>query len=134
MNGTKGISRTSPPSKIAEKPVALVDDLVALLNETKSRETFAVTLAVLQNLGTDARSAVPAIMRNADRLGLFEGALTGDSKGKEAAADVLDTIAAILGKKITNVPQPPCCVPQPMAPACSTGNALVPPAPLAQTY
>jgi hypothetical protein len=87
-----------------QKSAALVEQLVALLNETKSKETFTVTLIVLQKLGTEAKSAVPAILRNADRLGLFEGALSGDSKGKQSTTDVLDTIDAVLGK--TPSPQP----------------------------
>jgi hypothetical protein len=91
------------------KPASIVDELVAILNETKSKETFTVTLTVLQKFGKEAKPAVPSILRNADRLGLFAGALAGDSKGKQASNDVLEAIDSILGKESDQLPSPDGC-------------------------
>jgi hypothetical protein len=56
-------------------------------------------LAVLKKLGKEAKPAIGAILRNADRLGMFKGALERESKGKgkEMAEGVLDAIDTILG-------------------------------------
>jgi hypothetical protein len=97
---------TTPPPRAAKraKANALVEELVDILNGTKSKETFSVTLAVLQKLGKEARPAISAILRNADRLGLFEGGFSGDSKAKQAVTEVLEAIDAILERPTAPAP------------------------------
>jgi hypothetical protein len=50
----------------------VVGELVTILNETKSPDTFVVTVSCLGMMGHDARMAVPSIIRNAERLGLLK--------------------------------------------------------------
>jgi hypothetical protein len=83
---------------VARRPTGLVGELVGILNDTKSRGTFLVTLAVLQKLGPEARPAIPAILRNADRLDLFENTTAPNARDKQIAAEVLAVIDAILGR------------------------------------
>jgi hypothetical protein len=85
-----GNPRGVPP----RKPASLVEELVGVLDQTTSRQTFLVTLAVLRDLGQEAKPAVAAILRNADRLKLF--ADEDSVRCKQAAADVLSAIKEIL--------------------------------------
>jgi hypothetical protein len=48
----------------------LVEELRSLLQDTSSRDTFLLTVKALADIGPEARSAVPAIIRGAERLGL----------------------------------------------------------------
>jgi hypothetical protein len=50
----------------------VIDELTAILKETKSAETFVVTAMVLGRMGPEAKQAIPIIIRNAERLELFE--------------------------------------------------------------
>src|SRR5207302_1436613 len=57
--------------------------------------TFMVTLRMLENMGPPAEPAIPAVLRNAERLGLFRDYLTakeGKSHWVEAVAKSLDRI------------------------------------------
>ncbi|HKB40226.1 MAG TPA: hypothetical protein VKD72_27600, partial [Gemmataceae bacterium] len=47
----------------------LVGALVAILEETRSPDTLLVTVKALADLGPRARTAVPAVIRSAERLG-----------------------------------------------------------------
>jgi hypothetical protein len=74
----------------APNPDGLVGELIAILNETKSVDTFAVTCGLLEKMGAEARPAVPAMLRNAERLGLLKkGLLTGKKGRRQEAADSL---------------------------------------------
>jgi hypothetical protein len=77
-----------PPST-EEDEVAV--ELVAILDKTESVDTFVVTLETLAAIRPDYRRAVPAAIRNADRLGLLKGVVTNGrlSKAQEAVLDVL---------------------------------------------
>jgi hypothetical protein len=95
----------------------LVGELVAILNETKSKDTFLVTVAALQKIGPEARASAPAIIRNADRLGLLRGISREPkketSKGR-AAEVVLEALDEVLGGNHARTGQPrqaPCTVP-----------------------
>jgi hypothetical protein len=66
----------------------LVSELIAILNETKSVSTFYLTLGVLAEMGPRAEPAIPAIIRNAERLDCGAG-----------STDILErTIKAVLRK------------------------------------
>jgi hypothetical protein len=95
-NPVRVIPPTPAPSvKKPAKPASVVEELVAILNETKSTDTFLATLAVLVKFGKEARAAVPAIVRNADRLAVFTGFAGAGDEGK-TAREVVETIYTIL--------------------------------------
>jgi hypothetical protein len=111
-----------PPKKLAIGSASVrkqvVQELTAILNETDSAETFLVTTMVLEQLGPAARPAVPAIVRNAERLGLFkhlfrdEGRVTKAQaaesvKHGQAVDVVLKAVETILQGKQRWGPAPP---------------------------
>src|SRR5690242_14454057 len=59
---------------------ALVKELVEILNTTQTKDTFAVTAAALV-FTRNSRQALPAVIRNGERLGAFEGLLRRLSSG-----------------------------------------------------
>jgi hypothetical protein len=59
---------------------ALVNELVAILNETASRDTFCMTVQILGALKADPRLVAPAIIRNAERLKISKGILKPESQ------------------------------------------------------
>jgi hypothetical protein len=54
----------------------LVSELILILQETKSPDTFLVTVNALACVGPRAKAAVPAIIRHAERLGLLKDILS----------------------------------------------------------
>jgi hypothetical protein len=50
----------------------LVPRLIDILNTTKSRDAYWTTLKVLEGLGAESKPAIPAIIKNAERLGFFQ--------------------------------------------------------------
>jgi hypothetical protein len=56
----------------ASSDETLVKGLIAVLDETKSRDTFCLTVQVLASLKTESWRAIPAILRSAERLGISE--------------------------------------------------------------
>lgn len=132
----------------------VIDELTAILKETKSPETFLVTAMTLGRMGPEAKRAIPAIIRNAERLEMFEDLFEAKtSPSSRAAEEVFTAIEMILDKKagakgrvqmwqtpaansMYGYGPPPCCapatpatpaytpVPGTLAPACP-----VPPAP-----
>ena len=65
-----GVDRGASAMKADQK---LADELVKILNETQSSETFFVTLQCLMHTKASPDIAVPVIIRNADRLRLMKG-------------------------------------------------------------
>jgi hypothetical protein len=107
----------------------VLQELTAILNETDSADTFLVTTMVLEKMGPDARAAVPALVRNAERLGLLKGLFRADGRGKkaEAAEVVMKAIETILQKKQRyGYPPAACYPPDPLlrggsySPPCAT--------------
>src|SRR5206468_868355 len=75
----------------------VVQELVAILNETSSADTFVVTTVVLGEMGFAARPALPAIIRNGERLGLFRGLASPNKDDRpEVACDIMGSIDHIL--------------------------------------
>jgi hypothetical protein len=118
-----GLSASAAPAPPATTPApiaGLVGELAGILNETKSKETFSVTLAVLRKMGPEAKPAVPVILRNADRLGLFDGAVVPNGQARQAATEVLTAIDAILGRsEASPVPTAPVQVGGVAGPTCA---------------
>src|SRR5258708_3194104 len=81
------VSQADPPKPRTE----LVEEMIDLLNKTDSSDTFFVALKLLEPLKTDAKMAIPAIMRNAERLGIFKSHLA-DKDETEMVESVLKTL------------------------------------------
>ena len=75
----------------------LLLELVAILNETKSVDTFVVTLSLLEGMGKQAEPAIPTIIRNAERLGLFKDHSSPRAANGELAEDILGCLEKIRG-------------------------------------
>jgi hypothetical protein len=95
------------PARSPAAPSAAVDpvkDLVAILSETKSMDTYLTVVVTLGRMGAEARPAVGAIVRNGERLGIFEGSFGGGG-ATGAQAPVIDALAAIVqGQPLTSLP------------------------------
>lgn len=62
----------SNPSPSSSTDAKIIDEMIAILKETKSEETFVVTAMALGRMGPEAKRALPQLIRNAERLELFE--------------------------------------------------------------
>jgi hypothetical protein len=72
-----------------------VQELIKILNETKSPYTLVATTVALAPLGDKAKVAVPAILRNAERLKVLESLGNPESKKGELANLLLESICMI---------------------------------------
>jgi hypothetical protein len=96
----------------------LSDELVKILDETQSTETFFVTLECIVHTKTDPAVAVPVIIRNADRLRLTKGLFDHSDKtaGQEILAVALKHFILVsegrlkIVKKKSHLPDPPAGV------------------------
>jgi hypothetical protein len=86
---------TASPAPEHKSAAAVVDDLVAVLAETKSKDVYTAAVVALAHLGTDARAALPDILKNAERLGVLEGAFDADECKSVQCEVILDAVAAI---------------------------------------
>lgn len=107
-----------PVARFCPPPVAgnakLVEELRSLLQETNSADTFQLTAMALAHLGPDAKSAVPAIIRGAERLGLIKDLEKQMKEEEGPGLLVIDCLDQILAG--------PGCAPQ-----CCSGVFAVPP-------
>jgi hypothetical protein len=99
--------------KLPKTTAELVEELVLILEETKSEETFTLTVGVLTELGEEAKGAIPSILRNAERLQLLNG--KDSDRSLRLSSDLRKAIQAILGKS-TN---PSWNAPRSLCPACA---------------
>jgi hypothetical protein len=68
-------------------------ELVALIKETESPETFTMSLFALASLKPKDKTLVSLAIRQADRLGMMEGMLSDKlTPAQEALADVMEMI------------------------------------------
>jgi hypothetical protein len=96
-----------------------VTDLIAVLGEVKSKDTYLAAVLTLGALGAEARPAIPAILKNGERLGIFQGAFATDD-GKTADGKVVLQILVGIAQGKAGVPEH-TRVPAP-APVCTTGG------------
>jgi hypothetical protein len=144
---------TCCPSATAAKSSSdndkVIDELTAILKETKSSETFIVTAMVLGRMGPDAKRALPIIIRNAERLELFDDLYktNASAENRAAAQEVVAALEMILDKKAGAKgrtwanPAPTCYTPAigygstssgtPVCPAPTYAPATLPPTPSA---
>jgi hypothetical protein len=90
----------------------LVQELVKILNETKSPQTLLATTLALMPMGKKAQAAVPAIIRNAERLKVFETLKDISSPKAENATIIMTAVMAIqmdlaLTKEMLDLPGGP---------------------------
>ena len=123
----------------------IVQELVKILDDTSSPQTLLATTLALMPMGKKAQSAVPAIIRNAERLKVFEPLKNMSSAKAENAALVLEAILVIqmdmpLTKEMLGMPggpfgqmiqiappPPPTPLYPPAVPYGAYGPGLVPP-------
>ncbi len=92
----QAVTESVPAQTIEHKPAAgVVDDLVAVLAETKSKDVYTAAVVALAHLGTDARPALSDILKNAERLGVLEGAFAAGGCKSIQCEVILDAVAAI---------------------------------------
>src|SRR5262249_12661779 len=78
----------------SRRDAKFTDELLSILNETKSPDAFLVTLSILQEVKPDAQEVVPAIIRNAERLRLFKR--TDPDQPTEQQKMIVECIAALM--------------------------------------
>jgi hypothetical protein len=93
----RSVESPSAPIKPPEpaKKADLVSELIAVLNETKSVDSFLVTLELLEDMEAQAQPAIPAIIRNAERLGVFKDHLKTDGRESEQVKKITMTLYKI---------------------------------------
>jgi hypothetical protein len=123
----------SPPVNAANKESSaedqVVQELVEILNETKSPQTLLATTLALMPMGKKAQTAVPVIIRNAERLKMF-GPLKDMSSAKaENATVILPAVMAIqmdlhMTKEMLGFPMGPLAGPRQdvLSPPCYNTN------------
>jgi hypothetical protein len=114
----------------------LVQDLIQIINETNSVDTFFVTTKLLEEMGSKSRAAVPAIIRNAERLQVFKDTMLkreGDADHQlksELGSMIIDALGKIMNAG-QSPPRQPVVVPSstmaPMAPRTPSGTPLLTP-------
>jgi hypothetical protein len=122
----QGLSRvrgvpSSPASAGAQVPqtalpAGIVGDLVAVLNETKSVDAFLVAVELLQKMGAEARPAVPAVIRNAERLGILKKSALSSGKGnrQEIVRQLLENLERMAGTAGESAAKHQCCSSSPL--------------------
>src|SRR5262245_42671755 len=107
---------------------AVIADLMAIIQETESTDTFLITLQTLLTQNPKDMSVLPIAIRKAEKLGLLDGAATNPKPEQEAFLDVLDQITSGGRPRGATGTCTPGCSPAalPVAPACAPS---VPPPP-----
>jgi hypothetical protein len=87
----------SAPSEgtVASKGNDNLQELLKILNETKSPYTLVATAVALVPMGEKAKQAVPTILRNAERLKLLDSLGNPGSRKADIAEMLLEAIVAI---------------------------------------
>jgi hypothetical protein len=102
----------TPTSAVSPKPDVVVE-MIQVLQSTQAVDTFFVTLGLLEEMGQKAQPAIPGILRNAERLGLFKSHLTNRDRDTEHVERVVRALKRIRAPETEPVPSAPCvpCVP-----------------------
>jgi hypothetical protein len=96
---------TPGPSSRSEAKVPYVADLLDLVGQTKSVDAFLVTVSLLAKARPDARQVVPAVIRNAERLGIYgRYAFNEEAPGAEVAKQLTELLGRMSEGKANHVP------------------------------
>ncbi len=127
---TSGWNRPAGPARkgnlVEELPAGparkgdLVEELIDVLDRTQSVDAFLVTLKLLEKSGARATSAIPAIVRCAERLGLFKNHLALKDRDSELVNEITKSLERI-GRETA---EPPL-----VRPAAWRGSTPLTPAP-----
>jgi len=113
----------------------LVQELIAILKKTKSTDTFLVTVHALEAIGPRSKAAVPAIILNAQRLGLLKDIMQqAEDEEKDGPgiiiAEAIEHIVAPYRDRQAALPPPPYPpAPAMLPPPCVVSPLLCPVAP-----
>ncbi len=133
----------TPPPVVAQPGAAgdPVNELAAVLSETKSKDTYLAAVFILGRMGPRAQPAVGVILRNGERLGIFEGAFGSNGASGAQAQIVLEALTVIVqGQPMGSPPPTPLpplppqySIPQPVpcVPQVPPGAPVPPPPPVA---
>jgi hypothetical protein len=100
-----------------------IAELLTILQETKSVDAFIMTLNLLVDARPDHRQVVPAVIRNAERLGLLAKHMLKQDAGREA--DVAELITNALERLVhpeAAAGCEECARPAPQPPATGPGK------------
>ena len=127
----------SPPAQACEPSGpngALVKELVKILDETQSPDTLLVTVGLLAEMKADAKLAVPAAIRAAERLQVFGTSLVSSKNNQEdsTANELAELLMELVRREDKGGRVRACCAPQPpmLAPAytgSTPAGVVVPP-------
>jgi hypothetical protein len=77
-----------------------VADLLDLIAQTKSVDAFLVTVSLLAESKADAKQVVPAVIRNAERLGIYgRYAFDEEARGAEVAKQLTELLGVMSKSK-----------------------------------
>jgi hypothetical protein len=84
-------------------------ELLSILATTRSTDAFCVTLGLLGETKVDPREAIPVVIRNAERLGIFADSLQRDSMSGmgESVCKVLEKLSQRMRAE-EQTPAPTC--------------------------
>jgi hypothetical protein len=109
LGGLAPVLRAEPPCCLKQPCCANADaqytnELLDILQTTHSVDTFVVTLNLLVDTDVEPRMAIPLIIRNAERIGVFADTLQDEDQEKPSAL-VVDVIGTL--KNRLHAHQPP---------------------------
>jgi hypothetical protein len=121
--------KAAKTSSSSDKNEKIVEELTAILMETKSTETFLVTAMTLGKMGAVAKPALPAIIRNAERLEMFEDLFNSKASDPDRTGvqGVLDAIEMIVDKKASSKGRACCGVQPNVCPAPTSATSYATP-------
>ena len=106
----------SPPAQACEPSGpngALVKELVKILDETQSPDTLLVTVGLLAEMKADAKLAVPAAIRAAERLQVFGTSLVSSKNNQEdsTANELAELLMELVRREDKGGRVRACCTP-----------------------
>lgn len=123
------------PAPTAKPVEPFIQDMLTILEETQSSDTFLITLELLAKESSGASTAIPKVLKNAERLGLLKDAIVQQRDDKpEVAEHILKLVQEMRdndrgGRRSNRYALPPA--PSFNSPACYPPGALIPSVPAA---
>jgi hypothetical protein len=138
LAGTASAYEPAKPSKPATTKVAPDEpddatELLTLMNETESPDTFLIAVEALAGLEPERKGLIAAVVRNADRLGLLKGVASGKvTEHQEVITKMLEKLvqARTEGRNRGRTSSHRYCVPPQQLPVAPVLGDNAVPAPL----
>jgi hypothetical protein len=96
----------------------VVAELVAVMGQTRSKDVYTAAVLALGQMGAEARPALPAILKHAERLGVLEGAFCPAGSKSDQGDVILEAVMAIARGQAAPAGSYPPAPRSPVAPAC----------------